>query len=358
MHTKDLFFPDDVVLQILSRLPVRSIFRFKSVCKLWYRLSSDKYFIQLYNEVSIKNPMVLLEATELLDVKSIIVCVDNVRGVSDFSLDFMKDRVKIRASCNGLLCCSSIPNKGYYYVCNPMTRDYKLLPKSRERPVTRFYPDGEATLVGLAYNWCTQKFNVVLAGYHRSFGNRADNKFICLIYDSDSKKWRKSISLQDDYFTHMNKNQVVFLNGSLHWLTANGSCILVLNLDCDTWRKIQLPFKVIYGSGNRTHLLEFEGFLSVIEISEAWMSIWVLTEYAREVWFLLDRVSLRCIRGLVAGIFPISQTAEFVLLAANKQVLVYNRKSGVWKEMYSVKNGSMLPLWFSAHAFRSTIFTF
>ena len=105
---KDGFFPDEVIFQVLARLPVKSLFRTKTVCKLWYRLSSDKYFIQLYNEVSVKNPMVLVEVSEVSKSKSSLICVDNLRGVSEISLDFLNDRVKIRASCNGLLCCSSL----------------------------------------------------------------------------------------------------------------------------------------------------------------------------------------------------------------------------------------------------------
>ena len=105
---KDGFFPDEVIFQILARLLVKSLFRTKTVCKLWYRLSSDKYFIQLYNEVSVKNPMVLVEVSEVSESKSSLICLDNLRGVSEISLDFLNDRVKIRASCNGLLCCSSL----------------------------------------------------------------------------------------------------------------------------------------------------------------------------------------------------------------------------------------------------------
>lgn len=351
------FFPDEVVLQILSRLPIKSLFRSRTVCKLWYRLVSDKYFIHLYNEASAKNPMLLVEVSDSLGSRSNLIVVDNQRGVSEFSLDFLKDRVKVRASCNGLLCCSSIPDKGVYYVCNPMTREFKLLPKSRERHVTRFYPDGEATLVGLACNLSTQKFNVVLAGYHRTFGHRPDGTFICMVYDSESNKWRKFVSFQDDQFTHMNKNQVVYVNGALHWLTGSCSCIFVLDLDYDIWRKMSLPEKVSCGSGNRFYLLESDGCLSVVQISDAWMRIWVLREYEREEWHLVDTVSLRCIKGLVPGIFPICQTGAYVFLATHKQILVFYRKTRVWKEMYSVKNSSTLPLWYSAHAFRSTIFS-
>ncbi|CDO98732.1 unnamed protein product [Coffea canephora] len=270
------FFPDDVILQILARLPVKALTRIKCVCKLWYQLASGDYFRHVHNELSIRNPMVLVEVTDTSsESRSSLICVDNLRGVYEFSLDFIKARVKVRASCNGLLCCSSIPDKGVYYVCNPMTREYKMLPRSRERPVTRFYPDGEATLVGLACNLLTHNYNVVLAGYHRPFGHRPERTFIY------------------DHFTHMNRNQVVFINGSLHWLTGSCTCLLVLDLECDMWRRILLP----------------------------------------------------------------NETGEYVFLATHKQVLVYQLKNKVWKEMYSVKNSSTLPLWFSAHAFRSTIFS-
>ena len=58
--------------------------------------------------MSVKNPMVLVEVSEVSESKSSLICVDNLRGVSEISLDFLNDRVKIRASCNGLLCCSSL----------------------------------------------------------------------------------------------------------------------------------------------------------------------------------------------------------------------------------------------------------
>ncbi|GAA0176215.1 hypothetical protein LIER_29248 [Lithospermum erythrorhizon] len=352
------FFPDEVIQQILARLPIKSLFRIKCVCKSWYKLISDNYFVQLYNNLSVKNPMLLVEVTESSsETRSSLICVDYLRGVSEFSLDFINDRVKVRASCNGLLCCSSIPDKDVYYVCNPMTKEFKLLPRSRERPITRFYPDGEATLVGLACNLGTQKYNVVLAGYHRSFGHRQERNFISSIYDSESNKWRKFVTLQDDHFTHMNRNQGVFIKNALHWLTGNYSCILVLDLDCDIWRKIYLPFEVSCGIGNRVYLLEYDGCLSIIQINEAWMNIWVMDSYEKEHWHLVDKVSLRCIKGMVPGIFPISQSAEYVFLATYKQVLVYQRNRKVWKEMYYIKNSSTLPLWFSAHSFRNTLFS-
>ncbi|KAL1545347.1 F-box protein [Salvia divinorum] len=354
--SKSGFFPDEVVIQILARLPIKSLIRSKCVSKTWYNLISDKYFTKIYNEISIRNPNVLVEITDpTSESRPSLILVDNLRGVSEFSLDFIKDRVRVKASCNGLLCCSSIRDKGVYYVCNPMTRECRQLPRTRERPLTRFYPDGEATLVGLACNVVTERYNVVLAGYHRSFGHRPERTFKCMVFDSETDKWRKFVSLQDDHFTHMNRNQVVFANGALHWLTASCSCLLVLDLDCESWRKISLPGQVVCGSGNRVYLLESDGRLSVVQISDVWMSIWVMEEYGREEWSLVDKVSLRCIRGMVPGVFPISQTEQCVFLATHKQVLVYQRRTRLWMEMYALKNAATLPLWFSAHAFKSTI---
>ncbi|RWR76412.1 F-box protein [Cinnamomum micranthum f. kanehirae] len=352
------FFPDDVVDQILARLPIKSLFRFKCVCKFWYRLPSNKYFIQLYNEISLRNPMVLVEILKSVYIKSNFICTDSLSCFSEFSLDFLSDRVKVRASCNGLLCCASIPNRGVYYVCNPMTREFRMLP-SRERPVSRYHPDDEATLVGLAVDPYTQKYNVVLAGFYRPFGRRPLDCLVCVVFNSETNTWKRFISSAGDGFTHMNRNQVVFASGSLHWLTISCLYILVLDLYSEVWKKIPLPGEIVnsYGRGNRIYLLELEGAVSVIQISADWMSIWVLKDYVREEWLLADRVSLRCIKAFIPSAFPISQNRDFVFLATQRQILIYGRRNKVWKELYSVRTATAYPLWFSAHAFRSTLFS-
>ncbi|CAM8989441.1 hypothetical protein QQ045_009091 [Rhodiola kirilowii] len=350
-------FPDEIVVQILARLPIKSLIRAKSVCKLWYKLCSDKYLVKLFNEMSLRNRMVFVEVSDSSpESKHRLICIDYMRGVSEFSLGFLGERVRVRASCNGLLCCVSVADLGVYYVCNPMTREFKLLPSCSDRAVTRFYPYTEATLVGLACDTVKHSYSVVLAGYHRSFCRRPENTFMCKVYNSESGKWRKFASLQDASFTHMSKIQVVFINGMLHWLAACYSFVLLMDLSCDVWKKILLPLELSHESGTRVYLLQLDESLSVIQISDSWMNIWVLSNYENQEWTMVGQVSLRCIRVMVPEIFPVSQTATCVYFATHKQILVYNRKTRVWKEMFSVKNGSSLPLWYSAQAFQSTMF--
>ncbi|XP_068663865.1 F-box protein At5g49610 [Aristolochia californica] len=351
-------FPDDVLIQILARLPTKSVLRFRAVCKQWYKLTSSKYFIRLFNEISSDNQMLLVETVKLVDSSSTFMCIDKSSSISEFSLSFLNDRVKVRASCNGLLCCSSILNRGVYYVCNPMTRKFRTLYRATERPLSRFHPEVEATLVGLAVYPNYGRFKVVLADFYRPFGCRPFDSLLCHVFDSETNSWRRFYTTLNDEFTHMNKNQVVFVKDSLHWLTKWSRYVLVLDLDNEAWSKIHLPHEIVNVLDTKIYLLELEGSLSVVQILKNYMITWNLNSYMKEEWVVKYTVSLSCIEALVPTTFPISQTKDFVFLATHRQILIYNRKSKGWKQAYSVDKAVAFPLWFYSHSFRSTIFSF
>ncbi|KAK8967752.1 F-box protein [Platanthera guangdongensis] len=349
--------PSDVIVLILARLPVKSLLRSKSVCKSWRTIVSEKHFVLLYSASSSDKTLVLLQIMEPTDNPSSFFSVDRFGHASRFSLDFLDDRVKVRASCHGLLCCSSIPTRGLYYVCNPMTRDFRLLPRSRERPFTRFHPDYEETLIGLTFDQSSWKFNVAVAGFYRPFGRRPREELVCAVFNSETNSWTRFVSSLYDEFTHMNRNQVVFSNYSLHWLTHTCSYVLVLDLRGQIWMKISLPEEIKAGGfRGRIYLLELDGSVSLVQILDVWMNVWNLKDYEKENWVLIDRVHLRCIWGFAASAFPVCLSSDTVFLATQRKILIYGRKNKVWKEVFSVGDNVGYPLWFSAHPFRSTLF--
>ncbi|XP_014502889.1 F-box/kelch-repeat protein At3g23880-like [Vigna radiata var. radiata] len=51
--TTEIFFPDDLIIEILSWLPLKSVMRFKCVSKSWNSLIIDPYFVKLHRKRSI-----------------------------------------------------------------------------------------------------------------------------------------------------------------------------------------------------------------------------------------------------------------------------------------------------------------
>lgn len=91
-EVRDVFFPDDVMFNIFARLPVESLVRFKSVCKLWHQLISNNHFIQLYNDESWKKPIVLIKRWS---DQNLMGCVGKSGFSSDFNLGFLDDNVML-----------------------------------------------------------------------------------------------------------------------------------------------------------------------------------------------------------------------------------------------------------------------
>ncbi|KAK4796614.1 hypothetical protein SAY86_028940 [Trapa natans] len=322
-NQKARLLSEEIILEILARLPAKSLFRAKAVCKLWNKLIFQEYFVKLFNGLSIRNPMVLMEVSySSKSTDSIWLYVDN-HAATRLSLDFLNERVRVRASSNGLLCCSSKQYKDKYFVCNPVTREYIELPTRIENPFTTFYPPREATLVGLVNDLSESKFSVVLAGYQKTSRDVFDESFLCSVFDSESGRWREFVSVQNDEFSHINKNQVVFINGAFHWLTRNQQELLVLDLNNNHWRKMTLPNEVGKGHIISVYLLECDGFLSVIQMSKKFMKIWLLKNFDREEhWDMVDEVNLARIRSIVPIIFPITQNARLLPEEVIVQILV------------------------------------
>lgn len=352
----DELFPVDILTHIFTRLPLKSLAACQSTCKFWRRLIASPCFVRSYNQSSATNPMILFES--LVAGSSPLVCADPFPSLSPLSLAFLGDRVRIRASCNGLLCCSSVPTKGLFYVCNPLTSQFRVINRSPfGRSVSRFHVNDDPMLVGLAAEPARGRVRVVLAGYHRPFGCRPNNPLVGHVFDSDTNAWTRIQTVSHDDFGYMNKKQVVFVNGCLHWLTKGFSHLLVLDLEHEVWSTILLPDEI--GMGAKNFLLELDGALSVVQILEELesMVIWVLKDYYGGMeWGVVDKINLNCIRGMLSSTFPISQSGGFIFLATHNCVLMYDRSCKKWRGVFSIGKNIGCPLWFAAFPFRSMIF--
>lgn len=105
--------PDEIIADVLSRLPVKSLMRFRCVCKSWRTLISNPQFIKMHlnrvnQDVNGCCKRVLLSSLPLrsVDYEARNNDVDDVSVVLDFltRVPEYAAAVEIAGSCNGLVC--------------------------------------------------------------------------------------------------------------------------------------------------------------------------------------------------------------------------------------------------------------
>ncbi|KAK8964769.1 F-box protein [Platanthera guangdongensis] len=318
--------PFDVIIQILARLPVESIFRFRCVCRSWRRLPLEKHFILLYSVVWSKKLTTLLHIVDFRRNRDVLFDVDEFDGYSRRSFDFFQFRVAVLYS------------RRSFYVCNLITRESRLLLRSTETEFRR-------TLVNvLAFDQCSWQFRVFIAGLHgRSLRSLEGLK--CMVFCSTTNFLSK---FDSNYPYKINLsvgfNGHVFCNNSMHLLkrSDNSMChMLVLDLSAQVWREILLPeiLKKCSCGGRKTCLLEFEGSLCLIHRWEARMDIWVMKDYATSNWVLIDSVSLRPILKFGDYFHPVSANSNFVISSCKQYILVYGMKNKAWRKIFPIREG-------------------
>ncbi|KAL6648290.1 hypothetical protein ACP70R_012514 [Stipagrostis hirtigluma subsp. patula] len=149
--------PEDVVVQVLARLPVRSLLRVRAVRKAWCRRVSDRGFVNTHHRHQPTQVIIscigrpfeqfIGFSARAMDLGA----ADRGRVIAGFThhLDDLAHYVddpllfRVHASCDGLLLLNA---DGAFYLCNPATRRGTLLPPLGANEIMALYrhdPSGE-----------------------------------------------------------------------------------------------------------------------------------------------------------------------------------------------------------------------
>ncbi|XP_066373607.1 putative F-box protein At3g16210 [Miscanthus floridulus] len=115
---------EDVIFEILCRLPARSLFCYKCVCRSRKNLISDPN-----NHKKLSQTMADFSYDSEDSNQNFTGIVHGVRSRSLEFLPFNIENVAVIDCCNSLILCWCLRADGYRcVVCNPITLKFKILP--------------------------------------------------------------------------------------------------------------------------------------------------------------------------------------------------------------------------------------
>ncbi|XP_030924571.1 F-box/kelch-repeat protein At3g06240-like [Quercus lobata] len=289
---------DDIAFDILTRLPVKSLIRFRCVSKSWYSTITNPIFIathfklneakSLSNKNSHNGYLLYTSVTEGYsfheDLRTLVYNRDRtVTEISRFITPFPFCDAFMNCFCNGIFCLDRFDeNNGDHmiYLWNPSIRKFKML-----APALLTAPFDCATL-GLAYHSQKNDFKILrLVSFPGSLGE-PDPLTEAEVYTLSTDSWRKVVISVDSsepnigYVYHT--SPFIFFNGALHCIasTNNGRFILSFEVNDERFHKIMLPQDSL--DGYQGCLGVFKGLLAFTVLSsdiDPICDIWVMKEY-------------------------------------------------------------------------------
>ncbi|KAK6928987.1 F-box domain [Dillenia turbinata] len=241
--------PLDLIIEILARLPVKSLIRFKCVSKSWYALIQNPHFISKH----LHNSTILFENRDLIISQSHPRIGSNALILlSSKTLDVFQEmkvpeafekakRLQISGPCNGIYC---VWTEDGITLWNPAIRQLKLVPKlgiSFELPKNL-----NRTCYGFGFDRASDDYKLVRTMFP---GGGGGGKGMLNIYSLKNDSW-KIINTHVE-FPVLLHHPCVSLNGVLYWpaLVEKQTCrmsksLFAFNLANEKFLEIPLPIDV------------------------------------------------------------------------------------------------------------------
>nr|QLY89006.1 F-box protein [Fragaria nilgerrensis] len=308
----------DLITDILLRLPVKSLLRFKCVSKQWLSLISDPQFSRHYRNLASAG-IILCGTTGHIDHVS---CGRRNSEPPFTYLGFIDDSAgtKILQSCNGLvLCCSffELGKSRNYYICNPSRRQFLMLP-----PPSAKGCDESITIFGvhLYFDPCkSPHYQVVCVRNCAPSSAAANDHYQIEIYSSETRTWRLSGSPFSAPFDMVFDNGVLW-NGTLHWISPTGASLCFDIVQEQFGEMPSLPSNEKWSKRRLRYFGESGGHLHLIEIYGSGTTQFQVFEMAKDYssWIPKYQVDLAAIVNAypeMARSYPDSHDSRFYLFS-------------------------------------------
>ncbi|XP_026424840.1 F-box/kelch-repeat protein At3g06240-like [Papaver somniferum] len=308
--------PEDIIVNILSRLPVKSILRFRCVCKSWCRLFRDPDFIKYHldHETEKENFSLLWSyngdicstdynyeysssslQSKLYNETVHLDCSVDAELESKFYYDyekqmrnrtcdsyFSRDYFSIKNSCNGVVCLIA---PSIVVLWNPCTRE------------TMKIPCINGCDIGFGYDSETGEFKMVELSKidpikrrrtGTGYSNSEDRENSLRVYSFDqSNSWKVIPKIPYKSTSY----DIILFNGAFHWLArpCNGSKQVLVSfvMHDESFHEVLLPQDLYRDDLTRppsdrslTEVVVLGGLLALTHtLYHTRTEIWVMKDY-------------------------------------------------------------------------------
>ncbi|KAF9595655.1 hypothetical protein IFM89_001556 [Coptis chinensis] len=307
----ELYFSQDIVLDILVRIPAKDLMRLKTVCKLWYSIITDSNFVNAHFHHSRTHSQgdILLKAARHicygLDEYVIIKKQDkNLLSIDKFDLDIpiLEGRgVSVLAGCNGLLLL--LGSFQHVYVCNLVTRRCTSLPPPTH-PIKRIVTFALNCHWSFFYDDSIERYKVL----------GIFNEYVMTLILGDTKWIKTTIPIPGNIYGYRQLTPPVLAEKELHWLaylsvpggedeygddeqyeTVNYSCSL--NVENMEFRASRVP-TIRAKNYNMFLSSEIEGSVCFTTFFQDNLEIWALTDRINYIWTRRISIDLQPLSNL------------------------------------------------------------
>ncbi|CAA6670093.1 unnamed protein product [Spirodela intermedia] len=275
--------PDDLLSEVLARIPPFLLFRMRSVCRRWNSILNDNSFLKFHSQVPSHGPCLLTLWRN-----------SQTHHCSVFSLP-LKTWYKIPSgflphwafflvgSSGGLICLSGFDGLLFrIIVCNPLTQEWRLLPM--------MHYNQQRQLI-LVVDRMDRSFKVIAA-------SDVYEPLPTEVYDSKLDSWSLNQIMPA---VSVCSSKMAFCDSRLYLETLSPLGMMMYRIDTGCWEHIPAKFPrslldgyLVAGSHKRLFLVGRIGLYSTLQS----MRIWEL-DHVRTVWVEINRMPPKYFRALL-----------------------------------------------------------
>ncbi|KAJ7946512.1 F-box protein [Quillaja saponaria] len=302
--------PSEIRSDILSRLPVWSIFCCRCVSKAFRNSVTNSLFIQLFIQRPPPTSFIILsDLQNLFQIDSCDAPSIHISSAARGLLENYTGRwvklgcsTKLVNSCNGFVCLYNfrrviIPKVHQYWVCNPVLGEFVLIP-----PLPSTDHDYQIAYY-FGFSPKTKEYKILHLGLGLGLGSaKSRMAWVYTIGKNSSWKVIEDVPSSDP----RRPNFDPFLNGSVHWISnssASSELIYSFDFDKDEFQPVPPPIHLDVKYMNKIswiNVLVLKGCLCLCYVFEGNVfEAWVMNEYGKkESWAKRFTIDIKFYCGL------------------------------------------------------------